>query len=112
MLYIDDEKNIHLTRGDSANITVIITDMDGETYEIKATDTVLFTVKINCNTENIIIQKTIGVSGVISLLPEDTEDLKYGTYYYDVQLETQGGSVYTVLGVNKFILEKEVTFNE
>ena len=111
MLNIDSDKNIYLTRGDNANITVVITDMEGTTYVPQEGDKILFTVKINCETEDIIMQKNISVSEVISIMHNDTKDLKYGSYWYDVQVTTSGGGVYTVIGPNRFNLVKEVTFN-
>lgn len=111
MLSIDENKNVTLTRGDCANLIVVITDMDGETYVLREGDKLLFTVKSNCNTETILIQKDISSNSRISIVHDDTKNLPYASYYYDVQLTTSGGSVYTVLGPNRFNIVQEVTFN-
>lgn len=107
MLYIDDDQNITLTRGDSATFGLTVK-QNTSSYDF-SNDTVKFTVKKNVNTEDILFQKTF-VGGVINLTPSDTNDLKYGTYYYDVQLTTQSDGVYTVIPPSKFIVAQEVTF--
>lgn len=109
MLVITNDEII-LTRGDSADIIVNITDANGDIYTPAEGDVIKFTLKKNCETSDIIIQKTL-VNSVISLQPADTEDLPYGTYYFDVQLTTAGADVYTVVSPHKFIIDKEVTFN-
>ncbi len=109
MLVITDDEVI-LTRGDSADINVKITDANGDIYTLAEGDVIKFTLKKNCETSDIIIQKTL-VNSIISLQPADTEDLSYGTYYFDVQLTTAGADVYTVVSPHRFIIDKEVTFN-
>lgn len=110
MLNIDDNNNITLTRGDSASIGVTLENPDGTTYELQEGDELLFTVKHNCITEDIIIQKDISSTAIINLLPGDTEDLLYGVYFYDVQLTKANGAVNTVIPPRDFIIAKEVTF--
>lgn len=109
MLVITNDEVI-LTRGDSADIIVNITDANGDIYTPADNDVIKFTLKKNCETSDIIIQKTL-VNSVISLQPADTEELAYGTYYFDVQLSTAAGDVYTVVSPHRFIIDKEVTFN-
>ena len=109
MLVITNDEVI-LTRGDSADIIVKITDANGDIYTPAEGDVIKFTLKKNCNTSDIIIQKTL-VNSVISLQPADTKDLPYGTYYFDVQLTTAADDVYTVVSPHRFIIDKEVTFN-
>lgn len=110
MLAIDENNNITLTRGDSASITVSLKNPDGTDYELQTGDELIFTVKHNCITEDIIIQKDISSNGIIILQPSDTNDLLYGVYFYDVQLTRANGSVNTVIPPRDFIVSKEVTF--
>ena len=110
MLVITDNE-VRLTRGDNADIQVIIKDLNGDTYELQEGDKLLFTIKRNCKTEDIIIQKDITTDQVISLMHTDTKDLDYGAYVFDVQCTLANGFVYTVIEPHPFILEKEVTFN-
>lgn len=108
MLYVDSDNNIKLTRGDTASFDLTITE-NTTSYDF-SNDTVVFTVKKNVYTDTILIQKTFS-DGIINLTPSDTNPLNYGTYYYDVQLTTPGGSVFTVIPPTKFTVAEEVTFN-
>lgn len=110
MLYVDNE-NVFLTRGDSCDLIVTIRDITGSIYEMQAGDILTFTIKVNCYTEDIIIQKEIS-SNIITLTPADSEKLAYGAYWYDVQLTTAGEDIYTVIPPHRFNITPEVTFNE
>lgn len=103
---------VSLTRGDSADLHVIIYDLEGNVYELQTGDTLTFTMKYNCITEDIIIQKDITEDSTIHIHPEDTNGLNYGTYWFDVQLTKEDGKVYTVIDPHKFNITKEVTFDE
>lgn len=112
MLDIDSNNNIKLTRGDSASIGVDLKNPDGSAYVLQSGDVLMFTVKYNCITEDIIIQKDISLNAMINILPSDTNNLLYGNYYYDVQLTKANGEVNTVIPPRDFIIDKEVTFYE
>ena len=107
MLFIDEEQNITLTRGDSATFGLTVK-QNTSSYDY-SNDLVVFTVKKNVNTDGILIQKTFA-GGVINLTPSDTRNLNYGTYYYDIQLKTPSDGIYTVIPPTKFIVSPEVTF--
>ena len=111
MLIIETDNTINLTRGDSCDIIVTIYDLNGNVYELQTGDSILFTIKINCETSDIIIQKDITEDCIISLSHNDTKSLAYGSYVYDVQLTTAGDDVYTVIAPAVFNITKEVTFN-
>lgn len=97
---------IKLTRGDTAYF-VIVPYADGEVYTLKEGDVVTFTVKKNTGSENYVIQKT-GLE--IEIKPEETSNLTYGTYKYDVQMTFSDGRVDTFIGPSDFVLTEEVTF--
>lgn len=79
---------------------------EGE-YELEPGDTLLFTVKKNTKTDEILIQKS---GKHIELLPDDTEGLKYGKYAYDVELTYASGFRDTVILPTEFKITEEVTF--
>lgn len=108
MLFVDDDNNIKLTRGDSAAFDLIVKE-DTETYDY-SNDLVQFTVKRNTITEDVVLQKTF-TNGSITLLPSDTKDLHYGDLVYDVQIITSSNDVYTVIDPRIFELTDEVNFN-
>lgn len=108
MLYIDEDNNITLTRGDTATLELSVKD-DGATYDF-SNDLVQLTVKRNTVTDTVIFQKTF-TSGVVIIENTDTASLNYNNLVYDVQLIKQGGGVYTVIPPRKFTIAEEVNFN-
>ena len=111
MFTIDNNKNIKLTRGDTAVISIELHNKDGTEYELQQGDILLFTVKENVLTKKILIQKTFS-DKQIKIKPTDTDDLPYGIYHYDVQLTTASGDVFTVITPHKIEIESEVTWAE
>ena len=101
--------DIQLTRGDSAVFKVEISLESGASYNREEGDKLVFTVKKSYNSEFAYVSKE--VDGMILLLePKDTSGLDYGNYWYDIQLTTVEGGVYTVVGPARFIVREEVTF--
>ena len=45
----------------------------------------------------------------IHIRPEDTKELSFGKYLYDIQLTTADGDIYTVIPPTTFEILKEVT---
>lgn len=104
-----ERNDIHLTRGDSAILSLKIEREDGAEYELQTGDSVLFTVKKSVYDTAVMIQKKLA-GGVIQLSPNDTKSLPYGTYYYDVELTQPDGFVATVIAPSRFVIEPEVTY--
>lgn len=109
MLYIDD-KIIKLTRGDTARLTVPIINLanNGE-YTMESGDILYFTVKKTAKDTDFLFQKSVTGSNSIHIKPEDTADLSFGKYKYDVQLTTATGDVYTVIEPSTFEVMEEIT---
>lgn len=101
--------NIKLTRGDTAVLNLSVTDAAGDTYDYSS-DLTQFTVKRNCVTEDIVLQKTFNGTS-IELEPSDTNNLNYGIYRFDVKVITPEDKVYTVIEDHDFVLTNEVNFN-
>jgi uncharacterized protein YfaS (alpha-2-macroglobulin family) len=111
MLYVNTDGSIRLTRGDTARLTVDITNnTDGGEYTLENSDVLTLTVKKNVNETTAYIQKTITGSNVFYIEPSDTESMTFGSYKYDVQLTTAGGDVYTIIEPSKFEIMQEVTY--
>ena len=104
-----NNNDISLTRGDSAVLLLKIQKDSEAEYKLQAGDSVLFTVKKSVYDTDVIIQKKL-TDGAIRLNPDDTKDLEYGTYYYDVELTQSDGFVTTVISPQKLIIEPEVTY--
>ena len=109
MVTIDD-KNIHLTRGDTAYITINI---DIDDIELRDSDVVRCQVRSQPNGgylwfESILEQDEGGY--LWHVRPDDTSRMKPGNYYYDVQVEiADSGDVFTVIPVSTFEVLDEVT---
>ena len=101
--------DIQLTRGDTAYFEIEIMQEDGSKYYRQEGDKLTFTVKRSYNSEFEYIQKEIEALALY-LTPEDTKELDYGNYWYDIELNTADGATYTVIGPARFIMREEVTF--
>ena len=125
------ESNIYLTRGDNANLTLDI--QFDEQFEIKK---IFFTIKKSAESSVPVLQKKWireGVSqevnledGIIKPDPEsdifvvefeneDTRDIKFGLYRYDIQVnyvdsdDESDERVLTVVKPSIFAIEEEIT---
>lgn len=103
MLRIEDENEILLTRGDTAYLTV---KLDG--YEPLEGDTISFTVKKAISDTEPVLKLTIPIDEAFVFQPSDTAGLPYGKYYYDIQIDTAFGEVFTVVEKSPFRLKEEV----
>lgn len=101
MLSIFDEKILRITKANSAEIAITLTD-NGEPITIGPGDSVLFTAK-NKNGVTV-IQKTLtendldadGHTLLMQLLPSET-NIQTGEYPYDVLLVTLDGQAVTFI---------------
>lgn len=90
--------NITLTRGDTARITVTMEDAAGTPYVPQTGDSILFTCKKTWISDEALITKTIPTNTLeLELLPEDTEELPFDSYVYDIKLTNAGGDVDTFI---------------
>lgn len=111
MLLIDRDNAIHLTRGDTARFQIDRAKnlASNEDYIFAPEDTVRLTIKKTENSDTILVQKVISGGQLFHIEPQDTKELKFGSYTYDVELTTAMGDVYTVVGPAEFEITKEVT---
>lgn len=107
---IVNETNISMTRGDSGTLIVSLsggaTLTDGDKIEL--------TVRVTPTNSERVIHKTVTEfkdgKAVIAFAPEDTGQLAFRTYVYDVQLERANGDVYTIIKPSHFEITPEVTY--
>lgn len=88
-----DEDTISLTRGDTGYLELAL--KNGE-QDWEVGDTVTLSVKKDIDSEDYLLQKQGQAGQVIIIYPEDTRDLEYGRYVYDIQVNTVLGEVFTV----------------
>lgn len=116
LLMIINGQDIYMTRGDTESITLSIFDEEGNLIPFSNAngDIVYFTVKASTQTGTVSFQKTITIftpegEAIVEIVPNDTKDLRYGDYVYDVQIN-KNGNVTTVVKPAKFVIQEEVTY--
>lgn len=108
MLKIQSNGDIELTRGDTARLTVSLTDSQKQPYAVKEDDILTLTVKKDYKDVEPLIEKKIKGETSFHIKPEDTAGLDFATYKYDVQITTADGDNYTVIDDKKFKIANEV----
>ena len=102
-------KNILLTRGDSAELVVSLADSLGIPYVMSSVDTLVFSMVKEIGDTEVLLRKEIKDSNVFKFIPDDTNKLPFGKYFYDIQLTTTNDEVYTVVSPSSFVIGEEVT---
>ena len=111
MLYVLSDGTIQLTRGDTARLSVSITnDLTKESYKVEETDTLILTVKRSVKDDCALFQKRARGSTSFHIEPADTSGIPFGKYKYDVQLNKDNGDVYTIVKPSCFEIMPEVTY--
>jgi len=105
---IDKFKNIKFTKGNTAVMDLTIK-KNGQPYDY-SNDLVQLTIKTDIYTNEVLIQKTFA-NGSIKFVPDDTKNLDYGVYKYDVALTTPDGDFCTVITERNFEITGRVTEN-
>lgn len=104
MIHIDDN-NITITRGDTALLTLSITDQDDQPYIPVEGDNIYLTIKPDINNEYYVLKKKFNDIQKLSITKSDTIDLNFGKYFYDVRIEN--GSQYdTIICSGEFIIDR------
>lgn len=106
MFSIDRNNKISMTRGDNAEIEVRVFDKFGKEVLLFDDDVIFLTVRKQ-DELYFKFQKT-AVNGVISIVPEDTDNLDIGIYYYDVVLFRFNDKRYTIIPPSRFELREGV----
>lgn len=110
-----DGTDLAMIRGDSESITLSL--KDGEAVVPFVTgDTVYFTVKRSAIVDEIVLQKIVTEFNedgncIIEIAPDDTKDLEFRSYVYDIQLNRFDGTVTTIVPCSKFTVLQEVTYD-
>ena len=108
-------KNISMTRGDSEAIKVTVKDTLGNIIPLVNGDTIHFTVRENVLSPTKIIEKIITEfddgEALITIDPQDTGNLKFTSYVYDIQLTKENGIVRTIITPADFTITGEVSYD-
>ena len=98
-----DGNNLYLTRGDTAYLSVNI---GGNDRVIK---NMTLSVKKNVVDTDYAFQLTAADNGIFMFQPEDTKDLEYGKYVYDIQITTEYNEIFTIVEKSNLYIKDEVT---
>lgn len=110
---IIDGTHLYMTRGDSENLTVSCF-LDENIEPFEKGDIVEFTVRANYFSEKLIYKKvtefTLEGKAQIIIEPEDTKDMEFRDYKYDIQITFADGRVKTVVKDSVLTIGGEVTY--
>lgn len=108
MLRIDENDNIYLTRGDTAIFDIALTDEDDNPYIMSADEIIIFSLRKLYDKGHILVQKQSATPS-FTLDTNDTKDLSFGTYKYDIYLfNNVSYKLDTFLADKDFIIGEEV----
>lgn len=113
-----DKTEIEIIRGDSFAINVRMTDKEGKEIIVGEDGQVYFTMKKTYNDEEAILQKDLNDGIVyseeigyrITFNTNDTNELPYGKYVFDIEYKVNDFVRTVAIGTIK--LKNEVTFKE
>lgn len=107
--------NLKITRGDTGAIRVAVSDAAGEAVPLEDGDTIELTVRERLRSPEKILYKKVTEfvygEALITIHPEDTSNLKFKTYVYDIQLTRANGQVQTIVKPSQFEVGSEVTYD-
>lgn len=113
MIYIDKFNNIKLTRGDTATLTIELTDLEGFPYIPNPDDTILFGIKLNEWDTSCLKRILIDpITMKLDISKATTNDLDFLTYYYDIKLITADGQTDTFINARKFEVLRQIVIDE
>lgn len=111
--------NIKITRGDTGKFSFVRKDKNGNVI-LSQPQAIYFSVKTNGYAKQPLIQKTLedmefdSETGkyIFYINPEDTNELSYGKYEYDIEVKDTIDSIsYTkTISLGCFEINKEITF--
>lgn len=113
-----NKNELKIIRGTTNTINLTIIDDNGDVYNLKDGEKVIFGVKQNPENTDYDIQKIITVESArdgnitIKLSPEDTQELPFGRYFFDIGIQTADGDYCMVVPFSPFIVENAVTRKE
>lgn len=111
------EFDIEFPRGDTCPLKFSLLDNNGNVLTLTGSDELYFTVKKGFNTTEKILQKTFSQGDItqeedgsykLIIEPEDTGNLNYGSYVFDICLIS--GDYTRTVAIGTLTLTNEVTF--
>lgn len=108
-MYTVNGTTITLTRGDTFRAIITIYDAQGNVYTPESEDVVRFALKRTVEDRTPLILKTIdNETMLLEIEPNDTKQLSFGSYIYDIEITLEDGTVDTFIANAKLNLTVEV----
>lgn len=112
-------KTIEIIRGTTNTFDIALKDEAGEFYTLKAGEVLRFGVKVRANLTEYKLTKELtaenineaGDAYVLTLRPEDTADMAFMRYCYDVGLQS-GADYFNVIPCSDFVVHHNITCRE
>lgn len=110
MIKIDENKTIHITRGDSGTIIITAKDNENNNYVFKTNDILRLKIMKQKNVENVLLVKDVTISSnttivEIELNSKDTKLENYinkpVTYWYEIELNPESEKSTTIIGYDE-----------
>ena len=106
------KRDIEIIRGTTNKFSILVHNAYGEPYNLAGGDKIYFGVKKNrANAEYVILKECTSMKeGVceFTLSPDDTINLDFGRYLYDVGLET-GNDYYNIIEASTLLINTNIT---
>lgn len=111
------EFDIEFTRGDTCPLKFTLLDKEGNILALTSSDELFFTVKNDFNTTTTKLQKKYSTGDIVQeedgsykliIDSEDTDNWKYGSYVWDIELVS--GDYTRTVAIGNLTLTNEVTF--
>lgn len=100
---------ISMTRGDTLKCKIVVTGPDGQEYIPQEGDKILFAVKKTSSDKECLFTVDVPYDTcLLHIKPEDTKDLEFGTYKYDMSITLSNGDVHTFIEVTDLIITEEI----
>ena len=111
IIKIDRKHNMMMTRGDTEYIQVSC-----PRHPFAEGDLITFTVRKNFAEKKMIEKKvqtfTAEGAALIHIAPQDTAEMEFAKYVYDIQLTRKDGTVKTIVRPAVFQIGREVSYDD
>lgn len=103
-------RKIVMTKGDTVKFDISLEyGSDHIPYDIEVGDLFRFTLKKYLYEKEPIIQKLIpALEPVLEIYPEETENLAFGEYHYNIEFLPTNDEIYTIIPDSVFVIRPKV----
>lgn len=109
MSYSVKKNTIYLTRGDTFRATIALKDAEGEIYTPVEGETIRFAMKKTYEDAEPLLLIPVPIDTLeLEIKSEDTKDLDFGNYIWDMQITRSNGDIDTFITKAQLVLTEEV----